>query len=120
MAEDERPNDDETISMNIVHHFPEGVDLTFCDNIAIQHTPSEFTITFSQVRQPILASSSEYATIKTIPAEVVARIVLTPPKMAEFIASLQENWGIYQRRMKAIIEARKHAGTTETTPNPTS
>lgn len=34
---------DESITLNIVHRFPEGVGLTFSDNIAVQHTQTEFT-----------------------------------------------------------------------------
>lgn len=120
MAEEKRPDEipeDETVSLNIVHHFPEGLNLTFCDNVAVQHTPTEFTITFAQVRQPLVATASEYEAMKTVRAEVVARIVLTPAKMLEFIKSLQENWGIYQRRVKALMEARSNVGTTGTAQN---
>jgi len=117
MAEDKEEKDfDETLTLNIVHRFPEGVGLTFSDNIAVQHTPSEFTITFAQVRQPLLQQLSDYEKIETIDAEVVARIVLTPTKMLEFIKSLQDNWKIYQRRMKALMEAKNvGVGTTSIT-----
>jgi ABC-type uncharacterized transport system ATPase subunit len=114
MVDDEKAIDDQPITFNIVHHFPEGVNLTFADNIAVQHTPSEFTITFAQVRQPLVGKTSDYDKIETIPAEVVARIVLTPAKMVEFLKALQENWSIYQRRMKALMEAKSNVGTTET------
>jgi hypothetical protein len=110
-------SEEETIALNIIHRFPEGLQLTFSDNIAVQHTPSEFTITFAQVKQPLVTTSADYDAMKTITAEVVARIVLTPSKMAEFIQTLQENWGMYQRRMKALVEARKNVGTTDTTPD---
>ncbi|HYJ88232.1 MAG TPA: DUF3467 domain-containing protein [Pyrinomonadaceae bacterium] len=117
MAEDKEEKDfDETLTLNIIHRFPEGVGLTFSDNIAVQHTPSEFTITFAQVRQPLLQQLSDYEKIETIDAEVVARIVLTPTKMLEFIKSLQDNWKIYQRRMKALMEAKNvGVGTTSIT-----
>jgi hypothetical protein len=113
--ENEEKEFDEAISINIVHYFPEDVRLTFSDNIAVQHTPSEFTITFAQVKQPIVAKLSEFEKIKEIEAEVVARIVLTPPKMVELIKSLQENWAIYQRRMKALVEAKNVATTSTAT-----
>ena len=112
-------SEEERITLNIVHHFPEGLQLTFSDNIAVQHTPSEFTITFAQVQQPLVTKASDYDDMETIKAEVVARIVLTPSKMAEFIQTLQENWGMYQRRMKALIEA-KNVNATETAKNPAS
>jgi hypothetical protein len=55
-----------------------------------------------------------------ITAEVVARLVLTPAKMLELIEALQENWSIYQRRMKALMEAKRNVGTTESPTNPES
>lgn len=114
-------SEEDTVTLNIIHHFPEGLQLTFIDNIAVQHTPTEFTITFAQVRQPLVSSASEYDAIKDIRADVVARIVLTPAKMVELIKTLQENWGMYQRRMKALVEARKpNVGTTEAAKNPSS
>lgn len=110
-------SEEEMLSLDIVHRIPEGLQLTFSDNIAVQHTPSEFTITFAQVRQPLVSKSADYDAISAITAEVVARIVLTPSKMAEFIRTLQENWGMYQRRMQVLIEAKTNVGTTETTKN---
>ena len=123
MAEEKPPDEipeDETVTLNIVHHFPEGLNLTFSDNVAVQHTPTEFTITFAQVQQPLVAKASDYEAMESIKAEVVARIVLTPAKMLEFIKSLQENWNIYQRRMKALVEAKRNVGTTETAQNAAS
>jgi hypothetical protein len=99
-------SEDETIELPIIPHFPEGLQLTFSDNTAVQHTPTEFTITFSQVRQPFATTAADYENMKSIRADVVARIVLTPSKMAEFIKVLQENWGIYQRRIKTLMEAK--------------
>ncbi len=123
MADEKRPEEtsgDEQVSLNIVHHFHEDSRLTFSDNVAIQHTPTEFTITFAQVRQPLVATASEYDTMTTIRADVVARIVLTPAKMLEFIQSLQENWRLYGQRMKAIVEAKRNVGITELADNPPS
>jgi len=115
MAEDEKAVDDERITLNIVHHFPDSLNLTFSDNVAVQHTPTEFTITFAQVKQPLVAHPSDYDKMDRITAEVVARIVLTPAKMVELIQALQENWTIYQRRMKALVEAKSNVGATDTT-----
>lgn len=114
-------SENETISLNIVYEIPEGLQLTFADNIAVQHTPTEFTLTFSQIQQPLVTRAEELDSIESIVAEVVARIVLTPAKMAELIKALQENWAMYQRRMKALVEARKaNVGTAETAKSPAS
>jgi hypothetical protein len=96
--------DDETLALRVVPHFPEDSRLTFADNISVQHTPSEFTITFAQIRQPLVTQSADYEGMADIRADVVARIVLTPSRMADLIKVLRENWALYQRRMKALLE----------------
>jgi hypothetical protein len=120
-SEPEDPSIFDTIEKPIVHEFPEGLDVTFSDNVAVQHTPSEFIITFAQLHHPMIRKSDDYDDIESIKAKVVARIVLTPPKMLEFIQSLQDNWRIYQRRMKAIMEAKANVATdkppTDETPD---
>jgi len=112
--------EDETITVQIVPHIPEDSRLIFADNVAVQHTPTEFTITFAQVRQPLVQKSSEYEGMTTIRADVVARIVITPAKMVEFIKAVQENWGMYQRRMKAFVEAKGNVSPANTTDNTAS
>jgi len=118
-SEQEDPSVYDTIEKPIVHDFPEDLTVTFSDNIAVQHTPSEFTITFAQIHHPLIGKSSDYDEIDSIRAKVVARIVLTPAKMLEFIQSLQTNWSIYQKRMSAlkarIEESKKDAGTANST-----
>ena len=117
MAEQDEKEVDESITLNIVHNFPPDVRLTFVDNILVQHTPTEFTITFAQVRQPIAQTVSDYETLESIPAEVVARIVLTPAKMREFMTSLQENWSIFQRRIKKLMETQHAAADSKASTN---
>ena len=92
------------VTVRITHVNPAGVDLTFADAIAIQHTDTEFTITFSQVYQPLIFEPSEYDNLKTVEAKVVARIVLTPKKMAELIRGVEENWRVFQGRMLKLRE----------------
>ncbi len=97
-----------TVRMNHVNSA--NVDLIFSDAIAIQHTDSEFTITFSQIQQPLIFEESDYEGLDTVEAKVMARIVLTPKRMGEFIQSLSTNWKIFEARMKKIraeLEAAK-------------
>jgi hypothetical protein len=110
---------DQPITLNIVHHIPEGLTLTFSDSIAVQHTTTEFIITFAQIQHPLVVKASDYETMTSVDAEVVARIVLSPPKMAEFIQALQENFRIYQRRLERLKEAIEKRQDVGSTNNPT-
>jgi hypothetical protein len=102
-------DDFDTLAVKVVPHIAEDLRLLFSDSILVQHTPTEFTITFAQVRQPIITDAAGFEGLTEIRADVVARIVLTPAKMAEFIKALRENWGLYQRRIKKLVEEQRIA-----------
>ena len=117
MAEEERPHphtfEGDKIQLDIAYHFPEDSRLIFSDNIAIQHSATEFTITFAQVRQPIVQDIEELKVIQSVRADVVARVVLTPTKMLEFIRAMKDNWAIFENKMKALMETRTDVNKPE-------
>jgi hypothetical protein len=112
-------DDFDTMAVKVVPHIPEDLRLLFSDSILVQHTPTEFTVTFAQVQQPFIAEAAGFEELTEIRADVVARIVLTPAKMAEFIKALQENWGLYQRRIKKLVEEQRIAIAEQQNAEPT-
>jgi hypothetical protein len=105
--------DTDLLTLPLHYHIPDDLRLTFADNVAIQNTPTEFTISFGQAHQPIVMEAAEYDAMKAIRVDVVARIVMTPPKMLAFIKALQDNWKVYQRRMEALMEQQANVGEPE-------
>jgi hypothetical protein len=73
-------------------------------NIAIvQNEHNEFILTFGQYSPPIVIGSEEerrrrLASMSALPVNVIARIGMTPDRMAEFIDALQKNYGRWRDR----------------------
>ena len=79
------------------------VPILFSNQFYVQHHITEFIVTFCQIQPPLIVGSpeevqrqAEYLT--SVPAQVVARIGLTPQRMGELVRVLQENLQNYERR----------------------
>ena len=86
------------VTVRIKYTVPEDLIGMYSDVFFIQHTENDFTISFAQVQQPSGLLDEEYERLNTVEGKVLARIILTPRKMAELIQSLQINWNIFHQR----------------------
>jgi len=100
MAEGTPPLEDPNLqppSIAIDWQIPNDVHSRYATNLVVQAGPNEFIISFFEIRPPILLGTqaekqAALENIKTIPAICVARIVVSPAQMPEFIRVLTENW----------------------------
>lgn len=79
---------------------PDDVRTHYANNIVVQHSEGEFIISFFQVLPPVIVGTSEETqqrieAIKSVPAQCVARIVISPAKMESFINALTQNYTHY-------------------------
>lgn len=101
--------------LKIKRHFPEDLKTYFVSNIAIQHDPTAFFISFFEILPPLVVGDTEEETkrmltsLDHVDATCVSRIILTPDKMREFLAAMRENYQKYEDLLKKLSEARKHA-----------
>jgi hypothetical protein len=84
-------------------HVPEGTVSRYATNLTVQHTDHEFIISFYEIDPPLLLGSAEENAAKlkeleAVQAELVARIIVAPRRMPEFIRVLQENLDHYLSR----------------------
>lgn len=92
--------------------YPETLDSHFVSNIVVQHQPDHFIISFFEVwPPPILGDTPEerrraLESIEEVEAKCVARLVVTPARMREFIDTMSENWERYQRAMDVLSDRR--------------
>jgi hypothetical protein len=82
-------------------YFPGDITSRYATNLVVQSTEHEFTISFFEIRQPILLGDPEdrkaqLEQIKSIRAECVARIIVAGERMAEFVDVLQKRLDIFQ------------------------
>jgi len=85
--------------------YPEDLQSHFVSNIVVQHQPDVFILSFFEVWPPaILGDTDEekqhaLEAVDQVEAKCVARLVLTPSKMREFVETTTENLQNYERLM---------------------
>ncbi len=67
--------------------------MQYADNLAITHTESEFIMSFLQVQPPLVLEGHEPPT--SVRTQCVARIIVSPSRMPQFIETLFKNWQRY-------------------------
>jgi len=88
--------------------FPEALQSHFVTNMVIQHEPDIFILSFFQTWPPAIVGETDeekrgaFDSIESIKATCVARLVVTPDKMREFLAVMTENLEKYEQLMKML------------------
>jgi len=82
---------------------PEDTVTRYASNMVVQHTESEFIISFFETQPPIILGTPDEAEalmsqLRSVRAKCVARVVVSPKRMEEFITVLQNNLAKYQER----------------------
>jgi len=78
-------------------HVPEDITSQYANNIVVQHTNSEFFVSFFETLPPLIIGSPEDTRaqideVKEVQAKCLARIVIAPNKMKDFIQALNVNF----------------------------
>ncbi len=81
-------------------HIPEHLPCQYATNIVAQHTKHEFILSFFRASPPIILGSPKSAEeqirrLESVRAECVARVIVAPGRMAEFVEVLQSNLAHY-------------------------
>jgi len=84
-------------------YYPEDIVSRYVTNMVVQHTEHEFIVSFFEVQPPVLLGDVETRTaqldeVKSVRANCVARVILAPERLAEFIQVLQDNLDNYRKR----------------------
>ncbi len=89
-----------------IEFVPSDIPGLYATNIVVQHTPTEFVISFWEVKAPPILGTTEarkakIERVEQVPAHCVARLVVSPGRMKSFVGAMQENWESYQRKLSA-------------------
>jgi hypothetical protein len=90
--------------------YPNDLQSHFVSSIVVQHQPDAFILSFFEVWPPAVLGKSEeekrkiLESLDSVEARCVARLVVTPSKMGEFVAVMTENLENYERTMKLESE----------------
>ena len=101
-------SDEEIVAKNIriERTYPADLQSHFVSDIVVQHQPDTFILSFFEIwPPPILGESEEEKQRKLdaldhVEAKCVARLVVTPSKMREFLETMSENLRNYERMMQ--------------------
>lgn len=100
-------------SVRVEHVYPDGLQSHFVSNIVVQHQPDYFVLSFFEAWLPaILGESDEekqaaISSVERVEAKCVARLVVTPSKMREFLEVLSENFANYENMIKLLTETKQ-------------
>jgi hypothetical protein len=90
------PKDKDETELSIVWEVPTGFPTHYATHLVAQHSDEDFTITFWDLRPPVLMGSpdeksQQVKALKEVRPTALARIVVTPRRMREFVQVMQDN-----------------------------
>jgi hypothetical protein len=99
-------NEPEQINLPL---FVTGADeepIVFSNIMIVQHEQKEFILTFCQYSPPLTlgppeAQVEQMKSMPYVPVKVVSRVALTPQRLQELIAILQDNYSKWQEKQGA-------------------
>lgn len=68
----------------------------FADQAVVSHSTGLFTLLFFQMHIPPTEKSEDRLSLEAIPARCVARIILTPALMEQFLNAMEKNMAKYR------------------------
>jgi len=100
MAEQEQTGP-ERIPVPLEFCVPDNLASHYATNFVVQHTENEFLLSFFEAEVPILLGTPEenlakLKSIGSVKARCVARIIVSPNRMAELLRIMRENYDRYQ------------------------
>jgi len=93
---EERPE----FQVPIEWHISEELDSKYATNLVIQHSEHEFIINFFEMHHPLIFGDPDHVReqwqkLESVRAECVARIIVSPNRMQEFINVMQADLNKY-------------------------
>jgi hypothetical protein len=108
MAENEKGTFVKQIPLQ--REYPTDLQSNFVSNLVIQHQPHAFILSFFEVWPPPIVGETDeekreqVEQIESVKATCVARLVVTPDKMKDFLDTMQENYEQYEEMMGEMAE----------------
>ena len=97
--------------VRVKHKYPESIETKVSNHFVIQHDQESFTLSFFEIRQPIILGETEEEKIEQldaiteVEARCLVRLLLTPSNMYELTKALQENFQDFENKVSIFDEA---------------
>jgi Protein of unknown function (DUF3467) len=85
----------------IIWDFPEDLVSGYATNMLVQVGEHELYVSFFETPPPVLLGQEDVTKLEGVRAECIARIIVAPERMTEFIEVLNKQLEVYQKK-KAV------------------
>lgn len=105
--------DEVTKKVKIERVYPDDLKSYFVSNVVVQHQPDNFILSFFEVWPPAILGQTdeekekEFSAIDRVEAKCVARLVLTPSTMKQFLDTIADNWKNYEQLVQMVSGEKK-------------
>ncbi len=100
---------EELITIPLEFYIPDDLPTHYSTNMVVQHGQHEFTIYFFEARPPLIIDSAEsMKKLESIQAKCVAKIVVSPDRMKEFIDVWNDNFEKYKSKYQKKDNNKKN------------
>ena len=94
---------DEGKGVPIIWEVPGDLPTHYATHLVVQHTDEDFTITFFDLRPPLLMGPPEaqkqLEAMQIVRPKALARIVVSPARMRQFIQVMQDNLKTFEEKL---------------------
>jgi hypothetical protein len=88
---------DKLLQATIEWIIPDDLKPQYANQITVQNTPSEFYISFFHLRPPFVLEGQDLSEVRTVRAECMAQIVISPDQAQRLLETLAKNLERYQQ-----------------------
>jgi hypothetical protein len=85
----------------MVWNFPVDLVSGYATNMLVQTGESELYVSFFEAPPPVLFGPEDAKKLESFTAECIARLVISPDRMAKFIEVLQQQLNAFNEKKKA-------------------
>lgn len=97
--QEEKTSEEELLSRQVPIQYYGTADIVgvFADQAMVSHSTGLFTLYFFQMQVPPTENIEDLKKLTGVPTRCVARIVLTPELLQQFVGAISKNLGKYNR-----------------------
>lgn len=85
----------------MVWDFPEDLWSGYATNILVQTGEEELYVSFFEARPPVILNKTDWEKVESVTAQCIARIVITPDRLAKFIDAMQQQLVAFNKKKAA-------------------
>lgn len=82
----------------MIWNFPDDLLSGYATNILVQTGEQELFVSFFELQHPVILAPEDANKLESVKAECIAKIIVTPERLAAFIVVLQQQLDAYNAK----------------------